>query len=86
MTDSLKFNSQNLGIDSTRSAANSLSLGLKKYKNGSQENGFAGYIEAVSRRCFEKKMCLRNFAKIHRKTPLAEYFFNKVAGFSQQLY
>ena len=35
---------------------------------------------------FCKKGVLKNFAKIHRKTPMSEPFFNKVAGLGLQLY
>ena len=37
--------------------------------------------EAATGGVLSKKGVLRNFAKIHRKTPVPEYFFfNKVAG------
>ena len=36
--------------------------------------------EAVVRRCFVKKVFLEISQKIHRKTPVPESIFNKVAG------
>ena len=38
-----------------------------------------GITEAVVQRCFVKKLLLK-FLKVHTKTPLLEYLFNKVEG------
>ena len=45
-----------------------------------KEQRIIGTPEAGSQKCSVKKSLLRNFAKIHRKTPAPRSFFNKIAG------
>ena len=39
-----------------------------------------GELEVAVRRCFSKLVFLKEFRNNHRKTPVLESLFNKVAG------